>query len=626
MPRRHEHTVVADHPRQPRHGASRPLVGCRWPAPQPQLVAVVATHLVGRQPQQHDAGRHVASCHPAVELPAHPLDHRRSRQPGRPVPRSLGAFAVLGLGGHDEPGAHLPLGRQFGDELVGEVLADEHQRLDLHHRVVEALLDAALGRRIFRVGPAVVVGRGDAVGMAASRPEPGQDVTGRQRRQIAEAGQTHPGEQPDELRIGLTDVLEPRDREAVEEGGRAARVNDDRSPTTSGAARRHGRGEAPIGHADAHGDGTSVLAHGAHELLGEALVTTEVPRRPAGVEAQPSGLHHFQARCEATDGAHDGLERPGIAIGVVVEQHDVRTALLGATAALTLQHPLGSGGRRAGNDTIGVQDDGRHLGRHAGGHDGPVRAPDSDVTHVHQTRSSGRAQQRSYVDVISLLDGRYSPARARQPQLHLPGTRDPPAGGRHRDAAPAQAAPPLLNAFPHRGRGLQCEVERKRPAAGCAQARADGDQDRFASLHPCLHAPGDRRRQVAREAGHDDLEPVEHGADEIGPLGPRSVEARIDAHQAFERDAELDRRLDPQPGHVDHCHPRAGGRWLGGKGKCQRRGRHALARHRPPAHKCAIGEEGDQRVGDGKRALASEGRGSDGGSQVHRRQHTNECS
>ena len=209
-PRRHEHRLVPDQPGQPGDGARRPLVGGRRPAPQPQLVAVVAAHLVGRQPQQHDPRRQLPRRRPAVELPAHPLDHRRRRQPGRPVPGPLAALAVLGLGGDDETGAHPALGGERGDELVGEVLADEHQRVELHDRLVEGLLDATLGRRLGAAGRALVEPAGQAVGVAAGRAEPGQDVAGGQRGEVAEAGQAQAGEQADQLGVDLADVRAAR--------------------------------------------------------------------------------------------------------------------------------------------------------------------------------------------------------------------------------------------------------------------------------------------------------------------------------------------------------------------------------------------------------------------------------
>ena len=65
----------------------------------------------GDQPQEDDSpGQPARLTGPAVELPAHPLDHRRRRHPGRPVPGPFAPFAVFGLGGDHQPGAHAALG------------------------------------------------------------------------------------------------------------------------------------------------------------------------------------------------------------------------------------------------------------------------------------------------------------------------------------------------------------------------------------------------------------------------------------------------------------------------------------------------------------------------------------
>ena len=69
------------------------------------------------------------------------------------------------------------------------------------------------------------------------------------------------------------------------------------------------------------------------ETFAEPLVATEVARRPAGFDAQPSRLDDLQPRGELVDGAHHGLEHAGIAIGLVIEEHRFGTALLGDAAA-----------------------------------------------------------------------------------------------------------------------------------------------------------------------------------------------------------------------------------------------------------------------------------------------------
>jgi hypothetical protein len=252
---------------------------------------------------------------------------------------------VLRLGRHDEARADPALRRQPGDELVGEVLAGEHERVELHDRVVEGLLDAPLGRRLGPTGGAVVETGGEAVGMAPERPEAGEDVALGQRGEVAQAGQTEAGEQADELGVDLADDVQPGHGQRGEEVGRGARRDDDRRP--AGPPGRDGRGEAPVGdaHADPGRHRPGLAPHGGDEPAGQRLVAAEVARRTTGAEAQPARLDDVEARGEAADRPHHGFERPGIAVGVVVEQGDVRAALLGLAAALADGHALRRGRR-----------------------------------------------------------------------------------------------------------------------------------------------------------------------------------------------------------------------------------------------------------------------------------------
>ena len=120
----------------------------------------------------------------------------------------------------------------------------------VHDGVVEGLLDPALGRRFGTAGRPLVEAGGQAVGMTPGRAEPGQDVALGQRGEVAEAGQAEPGEQADELGVGLADDVQPGDRQRGEERRGAAGRDDHRRPP--GPAGGDGRGEAPVG--DAHAD------------------------------------------------------------------------------------------------------------------------------------------------------------------------------------------------------------------------------------------------------------------------------------------------------------------------------------------------------------------------------------
>ena len=160
---------------------------------------------------------------------------------------------MLGLGRHDEAGAHPALGGQPGDELVGEVLADEHQRVELDDGVVEGLLDTPLGRRLGAPGRAVVDTAGEAVGVAAGRPEAGQDVALRAARRGRRGGPGPCG------RTARRARGRPRRRRAARPPA-AGRGTPGVPPAATtrgdppGPPGGDGGGEAPVGdaHADAH--------------------------------------------------------------------------------------------------------------------------------------------------------------------------------------------------------------------------------------------------------------------------------------------------------------------------------------------------------------------------------------
>ena len=277
--------------------------------------------------------------------------------------------------------------------------------------VVERLLDAPLGRRLGAPGRTVVVAAGEPVGVPAGRSEAGQHVALRQRGQLAEAGQAHAGEQPDEVGVDPADLAQPGHRQRGQERRRPAGGDDPGRPDPPPGG--DGRGEPPVG--DAHADddvGPGDLADGRHDLLGERPVTTEVARRAAGPEAQPPRLDDLQAGGEPADGPHDGLERPGVTIGVVVEQHDVGAALLGLATTLPDGHALGGGRRGPGDDAVGVQHHRRHLGRRPGGDDRPVRAPHRDHPRGGADRTASRpppGRRRRRSDMVS-------PRRRRSPR------------------------------------------------------------------------------------------------------------------------------------------------------------------------------------------------------------------
>ena len=213
--------------------------------------------------------------------------------------------------------------------------------------------------------------------MAARRPEAGEDVAGAERGEIAEPVQAEPGEEPGELGRGVAEVLQPVDGERGEEGRRLAGSDDDRA-----ARRRSGgdrRREAPVGDADLDvGAGTAVCADGRHEPGRQRLVAAEVARRSPRREAQPARFDDVDARRELADGTHDRLERPGVAIGVVLDEHDVGAEPLRRPSQLADGDALGRRRPRPGDDVVGVQHDRRHVRGDPGCVHRPVRAPHRD--------------------------------------------------------------------------------------------------------------------------------------------------------------------------------------------------------------------------------------------------------
>ena len=86
---------------QPRLIACCVPVGLGLATPQPELHAVVGSHLVGNEPHEHDAAGEFAIVPRGRSIQASSCqrtrsDHRRRVQAGRPDARSLGSFPVFG--------------------------------------------------------------------------------------------------------------------------------------------------------------------------------------------------------------------------------------------------------------------------------------------------------------------------------------------------------------------------------------------------------------------------------------------------------------------------------------------------------------------------------------------------
>src|SRR5918995_3298939 len=217
-------------------------------------VAVVAAPLLWHEPHQRDTTAESTGppC-PALELPARPLDDRRRREPVVAIPRPLATLAVVGLGHDDDPGAHPPVGGELRDELVGEPLHQEHDRLQLLHGLLEAVLDPPPWMWIDRRWRTQVCAARQLVREQADRAEPRQHVTGVECRQPPERADPQPHEEVDQVGVDLAQLAQPSDRQRLDELRRAAGGDDEHAVDPAGGEARGDRpGRPALG--DAHTD------------------------------------------------------------------------------------------------------------------------------------------------------------------------------------------------------------------------------------------------------------------------------------------------------------------------------------------------------------------------------------
>ena len=120
--------------------------------------------------------------------------------------------------------------------------------------------------------------------------------------------------------------------------------------------------------------GSDGRGDGIDELRGQLVVATEVARRTAGLDAQPPWLDHLQARRELPDRPHHGLEHPGIAVGIVVEEHRTGQRCWATRRRCPIATPSAARSRRAGDHAVGLEHDGGGTGG-TSGDDRPVRPP-----------------------------------------------------------------------------------------------------------------------------------------------------------------------------------------------------------------------------------------------------------
>ena len=109
-----------------------------------------------------------------------------------------------------------PLRTQVGDELVGELLADEGERLELLDRLVEDPLGASLLGGLGRRRRAFVVAGRQAMSEPAGRSEAIGDVDSGQLGNGTKRRETEAGEQADEFGVDLAGLVQPGDGLRIE--------------------------------------------------------------------------------------------------------------------------------------------------------------------------------------------------------------------------------------------------------------------------------------------------------------------------------------------------------------------------------------------------------------------------
>ena len=398
-----------------RERAHDALVGSAAAAPEPELPARRGRQLVGYEADERDAcSRPVdgGAVQPTIELPAHPIGDDAGGEVIE-APQPFEALAVVGLGDDQQACAHMAARRQIGVQLTRQRSSDERGGVDAFRGFVEYGLHCEVRRRRTRRGRTLVESGGETMCDGPVVAEPREHVVGRERGEIAERAQTEAVQHVDEL-----GTIERGQGPRCEERG-AHPSRDDHRGVVGGES----RGKRPVGHAHVHV--AAIGEHFAGERVGssrQCVVATEVARRAVCRERAPTGLAHFDARCELVDGGDHRLEHPGVTRRIVFEHDELGAPPLRFATAHVRRDAFEARRRRAGHDAVGEEHRRRFGQRHARGDHRPVgTAHDEGADSGHAVmRSCSHAScgaQRS--DGGELVDGCDATTDRRQPQLDL---------------------------------------------------------------------------------------------------------------------------------------------------------------------------------------------------------------
>ena len=411
--------------------------------------------------------------------------------------------------------------------------------------------------------------------------------------QVAEGAQAEADQQ-----VGEVGAVEGRHRERGQEGAAAARAGRWPGGGRPGRRRRCRRRSRPGSRPPALDGGVDGGGHGD----GQGRLAAVVAGGAAGREGALARLEDLDPGGELLDRDQHRLEGAGVAGRVVGQQLQLRAAPLGLAPAQAGPDPLGPGGRRAGDDAVGVDDGRQAVRRRPGGHHRPVRAPDHQHAghrgSPHPASASGSSGGPADRGIPFPGEGRTggSPDPGWRADLRVmvpswegarggPGVRGWRRRGRRRGPRPGG---PGGGRGPGRGRCQALEVTARRRSAGSGPG-AEGDQDRSALAGPGREAAGLGGREPGRGAHQHHVDRVQEGGDHGRP-GPGAGDR--DQGQALKGDAGLGGGHDPQVGQADRGDPGAGRRGPGHQG--QGEGGGAADGHRgAPAQSPA----GEQRLG-----------------------------
>ena len=214
------------------------------------------------------------------------------------------------------------------------------------------------------------------VGGRALGVEPGQDISGREFGEQAERGQAQTLEHLGELR-----ATEGANGKGGQKGRTLQRRNDDGVSARGAVSGGKGGGEGAVGdpHTDRGGRDESFGEEFTHPL-GERAIAPEVARRPLRGEQTGARPDDLGTRGDVVEQRHQRLERPGLTIGVAVDEDRLRAESLCLATTHPHPHPERTRHPAGGDHPVRRHDHHRAVDRPFQRHGRPIGAPDHHRT------------------------------------------------------------------------------------------------------------------------------------------------------------------------------------------------------------------------------------------------------